>query len=311
MDRPVEQRSGAGPENAALRAFLLGRERLLDSIPRIPAVVQSILKELDLPPEKVDLRRVADLVSRDESLTAQTLRVANSPLFGLARNTNSIVGAVRTLGFSRIRDIATSRTIMRLGSAQKVMDPRVFWEHSLGCAILSRKLARSVLFEDPDKAYLAGLLHDIGFIVNLMLAPQKMQQVIEIAQREKVFMGDVEGAILGFTHCESGEVLALRWKFSSDNVEAIRHHHSIDQATVAPALVAIVSLGDRACRTADLGVGYPEPSPSDEVWQHDWDILKKYCPTAHSMTWQDFDRDSQRYLPEIQALVKTIFAGAS
>jgi HD-like signal output (HDOD) protein len=76
---------------------------------------------------------------------------------------DSLRGAVPTLGIAHIRDIAISCGLLNVVSAsRKVLDPIIFWQHSLACAIMARKLARSVGF-GPEKAYLAGLMHEIGF----------------------------------------------------------------------------------------------------------------------------------------------------
>ena len=307
-ETPVPHISDPGQENAALQQLLHGREYVLESIPSIPAILQMLLSELEQPPDNVDLLRVADLIGRDESVAAQCLRVANSPLIGRGRPADSIRGAIRTLGIARTRDIAVSCTIMRIGTSQRVLDPVIFWEHSLGCAILSRKLARSVGFESPDKAYLAGLLHDIGYIVNLLIAPQQMKAVLEEGAREHIFAGKVENAALGFTHCQSGELLARRWNFPADLVEVIQCHHNPAAAVVNPALVAIVSLTDRVCRSADLGLGYAETPDPAANWQKDWEVLTQFCPNAARMNWEDFVKDSGSYTEEIQELVTTMFS---
>lgn len=129
-------------QNAILQKAFEGRHDLLKSIPSVPAILQSLLAEVSQAPEKVDLNRVAELIARDKSIAAQCLRLANSPLFGRGNRTDSVRGAVRTLGIAHIRDIAFSTMMMQVSGAQKGLDPVVFWEHSLGCAIVSRKLAR-------------------------------------------------------------------------------------------------------------------------------------------------------------------------
>jgi putative nucleotidyltransferase with HDIG domain len=252
--------------NAALQKILHGREAILDSIPSIPAVLQALLAELDQRPESVNLMRVAELVGRDEVLAAQVLRTANSALFGLRSPVDSLRGAVRTLGISHTRDIAVSCTLMKIVTSQKTLDPLVFWEHSLGCAILSRKLARVIGFEDPEKAYLAGLLHDIGYVVNIALAPKESAAALAKGSREGIFLGEFEYAEMGFTHCQSGELLARKWKFGEDIVEVILCHHDARASVLAPALVAIVSLADRLCRASDLGVGYAEKTDPAAEW---------------------------------------------
>jgi putative nucleotidyltransferase with HDIG domain len=293
--------------NAALQQHLRGREDLLDSIPSIPTILQTLVDELDQPSERVDLLRVADLISRDESLTAQCLRMANSALFSRGKPIDSIRGAIRTLGIAHTRDVAISCTLMRIGTAQRGLDPIIFWEHSLGCAILSRKLARSVGFENPDKAYLAGLLHDIGYIVNLILAPQQMKSVLEEGSRDQIFAGEVEHSVLGFTHCQSGELLARKWHLTADIVEVIQCHHNPMAAVVNPALVAIVALTDQVCRSSNLGLGYTE-APDPALTCAGWQILAQACPRTGEMTWDDSARDSGAHLAETKTLVTTMFS---
>ncbi len=187
-------------QNAILQKAFEGRHDLLRSIPSVPAILRSLLAEVSQAPEKVDLNRVAELIGRDKSIAAQCLRLANSPLFGRGSRTDSVRGAVRTIGITHIRDIAVSTMMMQIGSAQKGLDFVVFWEHSLGCAIVSRKLARAVGFADPEKAYLAGLLHDLGYIVNKVLFPHQEKAALESALKSGEFLGRSEYAALGFTH---------------------------------------------------------------------------------------------------------------
>jgi putative nucleotidyltransferase with HDIG domain len=317
-DRVLQDRFGAHPisvdclskpaaANAALNKVLQERDDLLESIPSVPAILHSLLAELGLPAEEVNLLRVADLIGRDKSLAAQCLRMANSPLFGRGIPTDSLRGAVRTLGISHIRDLAVTGTLRRIATAQNGLDPMVFWQHSLGCAIVSRKLARSVGFGDPEKAYLAGLMHDLGYVVNLVLLPEQTRAALENGQQTHRFMGEWEYSALGFTHCQSGEVLARKWRFSDDLVEVILCHHNPIAATVNPGLVAIVALADRLCRSANLGIGYKESPDPASCWQSDWAVLQSHIPQAARMQWSDFADDADEYFSEIREMVFAIF----
>jgi putative nucleotidyltransferase with HDIG domain len=256
----------------------------------------ALLNEIDQLADTVTLLRVADIIGRDESLAAQCLRIANSALFSRGPASDSLRGAVRTPGISRVRYIAVSCGLMRIVPASgRALDPMVFWLHALACAIISRKVARSVGFSDPEKAYLAGLMHDIGYIANLIAPPKETAAVMERAQREGLFAGVVEYSDLGFTHCQSGEVLARQWRLSDALVEVILCHH-VAAAVVNPAVVAIVSLSDRLGRASDLGLGYAEqPDPTDS-WKADWKILTDKCPLAAEITWSEFAKGSANYV---------------
>lgn len=305
-ENPQANLSQPASQNPVLQKALSERQDLLNSIPSIPTIVQSLMGEVSQAPEKVDLNRVADLIGRDKSIAAQCLRLANSPLMGRGTRTDSVRGAVRTLGVSHIRDIAFSTMMMQVSGAQKGMNPVVFWEHSLGCAIVSRKLARAVGFDDPEKAYLAGLLHDLGYVVNMILFPQEEKAALENAFRTHEFLGSVEHEKLGFTHCQSGEVLGRFWNFSDDLVEVILCHHNASAAVINPGLVAIVSLSDRLCRSHSLGVGYVEASDPSLEWEPDWKILTECTPYASQMQWRDFVKDVDSYLSEVKDLVKAM-----
>ena len=270
--------------------------------------MRSLLNELDQPADKVNLLRVAEIMSHDEALAAQCLRMANSVLFSRGPAMDSLRGAVRTLGIARIRDIALSCGLMRVMPAStKGLDPVIFWKHSLACAIVARKLARSVGFGDPEKAYLAGLLHDLGYIVNLIVFPQQTQAAMEKAEREGLFAGEVEYEDVGFTHTQSGEVLARRWNLAEALVEVILCHHHSATAVVNPGLVAIVSLADRLCRASGLGLGYTEtPDPMNDC-NADWTLLVAHCPLAVEITWEAFVKETAAYTEEIHTLVAAMY----
>jgi putative nucleotidyltransferase with HDIG domain len=299
--------------NLALQRAFRGRDDLLASIPSIPAVLQSLLNELDQPADTVNLVRVADIIGRDEALAAQCLRMANSALYSRGPGTDSLRGAVRTLGITRTRDIAVSCGLMRIAhsSSRGALDPLIFWQHSLACAIVSRKLARSVGFGDPEKAYLAGLLHDIGYVVNLVVFPRETEAAMKRAQREGLFAGDVEYSDLGFTHCQTGEILGRQWRLADNLVEVILCHHDPAAATQNRALVTIVSLSDRLCRASDLGLGYPETPGPLESCAADWKLLAEQCPLAAEMSWSEFVKESASYAGEIHKLVVSLCDGTS
>src|SRR5271170_5547570 len=131
--------------------------RNLDSIPTIPAVVQPLLQMLQQAPENVDLKRVKELISYDKTIAAQCLRMANSPLFG-RRAVETVADAVVALGIKRVQSIVLSCSLNQMVAAdQWALDGHIFWRHSLGCALVARKMAQMISYSDPEKAYLAGL----------------------------------------------------------------------------------------------------------------------------------------------------------
>jgi len=122
------------------------------------------------------------------------------------------VRAVTALGMQRMRDVAMSCSVLKLLPRDTAgFDPIVFLEHSLGCALVCRQFARKIGFSEPGKAYLAGLLHDIGIIAHLWVAPAEFRATMERASAEHITLHEAEQAVLGITHAESGRIVAERW----------------------------------------------------------------------------------------------------
>src|SRR5579863_4835338 len=188
----------------AAKANLLARIEELNQIPTIPAVLAPLLRYLELPVEQLDVQKVTDMISQDKSLAAQCLQMANSPLFGRWQKVDSLRGAIVGLGFQRVSDIAMSCGVLNLMPRDSGIDPIPFWEHSLGCALVARHFARKISYPDPGKAYLAGLLHDLGIIVNLWVLPKEFIAAFDLARREGIPLHEAEQSVMGFTHCESG-----------------------------------------------------------------------------------------------------------
>ena len=174
---------------AATKSTLLSRVEGLQHIPTIPAVLAPLLRYLEQPVEQLDVQKVTDMIAQDKSLAAQCLQMANSPLFGHWKKIDSLRGAVVGLGFHRLSDIAMSCGVLNLMPKDATgvgIDPVVFWEHSLGCALVSRHFARQISYPDPSKAYLAGLLHDLGIIVNLWVMPKEFRGAYEFARAQGI-----------------------------------------------------------------------------------------------------------------------------
>src|ERR1700686_373405 len=239
------------------------RERVqqIETMPAIPAVFLPLLKLLSNSAEEVKGDEVVRLVSYDNTIAGQCLRLAGSPLFGLAQAPKSIKGAVITLGLRRVETILLTCCLGQAFPATKwVLDPAVFWRHSLGCAMVCRKcsakLAAAESKNASEKAYMAGLLHDIGFMVNCLAFPKGFSKAMASAGHEGIPLGEAEQTIMGFTHCDTGRALAEKWKLADDIVEVIAHHHAVEQSQKAQPLVALVHLVDLPSPMGVLGYGY-------------------------------------------------------
>jgi len=289
------------------RELMIKKLEKADRLPSLPAVVAPLLRYLQQPIDSLQLNEVARLISQDESLTAQCLHLANSPLFGLRGTVETVRGAVLNLGMRRMQDIATSCCLINLTPQGCPMDPTVLWEHALGVALASRYFAAAVGFPDPDKAYLAGLLHDFGVVMSLWVAPQEFAQAFAQAASDHIPLVEAEQESLGISHPEIGRMLGERWHMPPDLVQVIAFHHDVEKATAHRALVALISLVDLLCRMSAVGYGYPEDRQVDFCQEPAFQVLIAECPNLTQLDWERFTFEMEAYLVEVQRLVSLVY----
>jgi HD-like signal output (HDOD) protein len=292
---------------ATAKETLLKRLDGLRQLPTLPVVLAPLLRYLQQPVEDLDVQKVTDLIAQDKSLSAQCLQMANNPLYGRWQKIESLRGAVIGLGFQRVSDIAMSCGVLNLvPGTLGGMDPVIFWEHSLGCALVSRHFARQIGFNDPGKAYLAGLLHDIGIIVNLWVLPQEFRSAFDLAKAEAIPLHEAEQRVLGFTHCESGRLLAERWELPADLIEVVALHHSPAASGSHSGLVALVGLSDLLCRMSGLNCGYIEKRQVNVMEETGFAVLAQQCPTLKQFDLARLTFELDSYMDEVHDLVRAI-----
>jgi putative nucleotidyltransferase with HDIG domain len=293
---------------ASSSAIIRERVRQIETMPAIPAVFLPLLKMLGSSTEEVKVDEVVRLVSYDNTIAAQCLRVAGSPLFGLAQSPKSVKAAVISLGLRRVETILLTCCLGQAFPAEKwALDPDVFWKHSLGCAMVCRKFSEKLAAVDGEKAYMAGLLHDLGFMVNCLVFSREFAAATERACREEIPLYEAEHAIMGFTHCETGQALAEKWKLADDIIEVISCHHAVEHSRKAQPLVALVHLSDLLCRMRGLGYGYYERHKVDLVCDPAWSVLLKEHRDLEGVDLARFTFELDEAVEEIHALVSTVF----
>ena len=236
-----------------------------------------------------------------------TTNVVDVYIFGRWQKVDSLRGAVVGLGFQRVSDIAMSCGVLNLMPRKSGIDPAAFWEHSLGCALVCRQLARKISYPDPSKAYLAGLLHDLGIIVNLWVLPKEFAAAFELARGEGIPLNEAERTVLRFTHCESGGLLAKRWELGSDLIEVVSLHHSPEQARDHAGLVALVELSDLLCRMSGLNHGFVEKRQVNLLEHASFGVLSRQCQQLKDFDWARMTFELDSYLDEVHSLVRSIY----
>ncbi len=280
----------------------------LDSISTAPTILQPLLALMRQQVDDIATEKIVELVSRDGGIAASCLRVANSPLFG-RRAVETVRGAVMALGIDRVRSILFGLCLNGTIPADKwVLDQNIFWRHSLGCALVTQTMANKIGYPDSDKAYLAGLLHDIGFLVMMVLENSKFRESLRASIAERCPLHLSEQQIFGYTHEEAGKMLCEHWRFPAELIEVAGAHHHLDTMSTASPLVCLVHLSDLLCRVRNLGYGYNEiitvTFSQEAAWRH---LVTSY-PALADMDLFRFTLDVDGSMEQIAALVDSVFA---
>jgi putative nucleotidyltransferase with HDIG domain len=222
----------------------------LEDLPSLPAVVMELLSSIDQ--EDVDISVLAKKVSHDQALTAKTLRLANSSLYGLQVKVTTIQQAITFLGFQTTRNLITAAAVTGCFADGKCpgFDDKAFWRHSIATAACCKVLARRMRF-NQDYAFTAGLLHDIGRLVLVSSHPELYQRVIARRAELDCTTLEAEREVLGVDHVAAGVALAEHWNFSDTMRLAIAHHHDPDTAG-AGFLATIVHVANAVVHALDV-----------------------------------------------------------
>jgi HD-like signal output (HDOD) protein len=212
--------------------------------------LQSVLAAKDFT-----IEQVVALIIKDQALTTQILRLANSAFFsGLAKVT-TITEAVVRLGAREIANIAMLASQQNSYNGFTVPElkshSQMLWKHAIGCAIGTRWLCEKTGYKNlAQEAFIAGLLHDIGSLLIL-----KVLEGLHLAEAEaesKPVSRELATEIMAAMHTDSGYQLMQKWNLPELYCTIVRDHHK-EQLDTNNVLLSMVRLVDDTCRKLGLG----------------------------------------------------------
>jgi putative nucleotidyltransferase with HDIG domain len=253
----------------------------LKQLPSLPLAVSEVLASF--ANEDIDVDRVAQLIARDQGLTARVLRVANSSFYGLQTQIGTIHEAVVILGFRAVRNMVLAVGMNGVFRVEQCpgFDAPGYLRHGVGVGLAARGLAPLVR-HSPELAFTAGLLHDIG---ELLLASNFSNQYVEVLayrRHHDCFLAEAERAILGIDHAEVGGLLAETWRFPPAIREAIAYHHTPGETSL-DSLANLIHLADVTARALGLSGAADEMVPplDPAAWARiggDWEAYARALP---------------------------------
>ena len=204
---------------------LMGQVGKLPSLPTVYYDVSSAIESDDASADQI-----ASIIKKDGAMSAKVLQLANSPLFFGSHRISNIKEAITRFGMAQLRQLVLQCSLFQcfepVDGAPDVMESS-FWKYSLAVAELAKQISQleGQRGDSLDEAYIAGLMHDIGYLVLVSHNPQLFGELCDLNVRTNENPAAFEQQMFEVSHDEAGAYLLDLWNIPTSVVEAVYHHH--------------------------------------------------------------------------------------
>ena len=211
-------------------------------LPPLPTLVTRLLDMLSDP--DADIREIRKVIEQDQSLVTKLIKISNSTLYGGVKRVDSVRQALSRLGAK------TARSLILSASMQAYFFKRnpgmqtwgqLLWRHASECGMAARRIAVAAGYDDPEKAFVGGVLHDIGKLVLMLVNPDSYHKVQHLRKRQSLPDHEIERQVVRTDHMEIGNVLMDRWNMPASAKMCVKWHHDVDNAGDANPLATITA----------------------------------------------------------------------
>ena len=226
----------------------------ISQLPTLPSIAHE-LQQL-VARESSSAKDIEKVIQKEQVLAARILKLSNSAYFGLSRQVSDISQAVTVLGTRRLHDLVMASFVFSQLSSppSKSLDYVHLWEHALATACATESVAEHFRLE-RDKAFMAGLLHDIGKLVLSIYFPREYDETLRASVRDRAPLVRVEEERLGITHAEVGYMLLAKWKLPEAYAYSTKYHHQAAPSSPHRDLAGMVHVGDILAKAFGVGFG--------------------------------------------------------
>ena len=191
---------------------------------------------------------LTDIISKDAALSARILSVANSPVYGKAGKLTTYKQVLLYLGLDTIKSIAITSSVQQFFSyysKEKNRFLKNFWKRTLFTAIVAKSLAKLTSYGNPEEAYLAGLLHDLGQLIFESYSKNQYSELVHLSESGEALLKS-EFEKYNISHDEIGAQLLELWGLPEAISEAVKYHHAASEDVLeANHLVKIINLANK------------------------------------------------------------------
>lgn len=194
----------------------------------LPAVAMEVNKML--ADDTISVQQMTQVIEKDQAIVAKILKLVNSSFYGFRSQINNLPHAVVILGFkalhSAVLSVAVNQTFGKDLKCES-FDIADFWFHSVAVALVSQTFAEQTNLCEPEEAFTAGLLHDIGKAILVQYFPDDFLEVWKEKQKHNLTCLEAEKRILGTHHSQIATRVARKWLLPPSLLDVLRCHHDV------------------------------------------------------------------------------------
>ncbi len=224
-------------------------------LPTLPSTAQKVVaatQDPDCTPARLEA-----IVRKDPALAARIIKMVNSSFFAGMKEVHTLPEAFMRLGFARVKDLALAVGIKNAykgvqGHLKKELE--YLWKNAVASGTACREIAHACGHANPEEAFLAGLVHDIGsaFIIQVLHGLGKKDPTIASLPENTL------KELLMALHPTVGAEMLESWHFPANLCHAVRHHHSPKDAAPDDDLAWLLFAGDLVVRKLGLDGSPPK-----------------------------------------------------
>jgi putative nucleotidyltransferase with HDIG domain len=248
------------PSSPSSSTGLKRANQILDQLHEIPPPPQIAWKLMDMLKRPTQNNtEVVQIIEYDPVLTSKLLKACNSAFWSRGVPVGSVKAALLKMGYGEVMRIVMALSVKGVLTSENEgygVEANQIWFHSVVSAIMSQRLAEtsSAHMQDPELAFTAGLVHDIGKMALGSTTLASVGDIRNLIETEGLTWIDAESRVIGTNHAEVGACLLARWKFPDAVVEAVANHHA--PTLNPPALSTIVHVADCCAHVTGSSYGW-------------------------------------------------------
>ncbi len=208
----------------------------LPSMPEVALKINQAVQD-----ESLDIQKIADVIQTDPMISARAVQVANSAMYATSQPVQTIKRAVQRIGLRAMRTIVMSVTLRNLYAPQSPLIKKrmqIYYQHSIRVGVICHVLTKKIKGLDPEQAFLAGLLHDIG-IVPLLIRADKHDEIKDNAELLDKIIHDLKTKV--------GAMLLKQWGFEQELITVAEHAENWQRDIIKADYCDVVQVAQLHC----------------------------------------------------------------